>query len=84
MSTSEIFVNKPAPGVPSFTPAQLPPSGTALDPQPDGKPIPKLFQPLRVRGVTFQNRIWVRYLSAQSRLLACLQAVAFAALPVLC
>lgn len=54
------FVNEPAQGVPYFTPAQIPPSGTAVDPQPDGKPIPKLFQPLTVRGVTFQNRIWVR------------------------
>lgn len=40
-----------------FTPAQEPPSGTASDPQPDGKPIPKLFRPLTLRGVTFQNRI---------------------------
>ncbi|KAI1103372.1 NADPH dehydrogenase [Jackrogersella minutella] len=49
--------NRGAEGVPFFTPAQDPPSGTALDPQPDGKPIPKLFTPLKVRGVTFQNRI---------------------------
>jgi 2,4-dienoyl-CoA reductase-like NADH-dependent reductase (Old Yellow Enzyme family) len=40
-----------------FTPAQEPPSGTASDPQPDGKPIPKLFQPLKIRGLTLQNRI---------------------------
>lgn len=58
-SASEKFVNEPAAGIPYFTPAQIPPSGTAVDPQPDGKPIPKLFQPLRVRGVTFQNRIWL-------------------------
>ena len=54
------YVQEPAPGIPYFTPAQIPPSGSAVVPQPDGKPIPKLFQPLTVRGVTFQNRIWVR------------------------
>ena len=58
--TSEKFYNVAAEGIPYFTPAQIPPAGTALDPQPDGKPIPKVFQPLRIRGVEFQNRIWVR------------------------
>lgn len=52
-------VNVPAPGIPYFQPAQNPPAGTALDPQPDGKPIPKVFQPLKIRGVEFQNRIWL-------------------------
>ncbi|KAG5642724.1 hypothetical protein DXG03_002269 [Asterophora parasitica] len=51
--------NIPAPNVPYFTPAQIPPSGTALDPQPDGKPIPKLFQPLKIRGLELQNRLIV-------------------------
>lgn len=51
--------NKPAEGVPFFTPAQEPPAGTALDPQPKNATIPKLFQPLTIRGVTFQNRIFV-------------------------
>ncbi|KUI55604.1 hypothetical protein VP1G_02897 [Cytospora mali] len=51
--------NKPATGVPFFTPAQDPPSGTALDPQPNGASIPKLFTPLKIRGVTFQNRIFL-------------------------
>lgn len=59
MSDTVKFVNEPAQGVPYFTPAQVPPSGTAVAPQPEDKPIPKLFQPLTVRGVTFQNRIWV-------------------------
>ncbi|KIM46736.1 hypothetical protein M413DRAFT_16424 [Hebeloma cylindrosporum] len=49
----------PAPGIPYFTPQQKPPSGTAVVPQPDGKPIPKLFQPLKIRGVEFQNRIFL-------------------------
>lgn len=40
-----------------FTPAQIPPSGTASDPQPGGEAIPKLFKPLKIRGTTFQNRI---------------------------
>lgn len=51
--------NAPAPGVPYYTPAQNPPAGTALDPQPDEKLIPKLFQALQIRGVQFQNRIFV-------------------------
>uniref|UniRef100_A0A8H8CJY1 NADH:flavin oxidoreductase/NADH oxidase N-terminal domain-containing protein n=1 Tax=Psilocybe cubensis TaxID=181762 RepID=A0A8H8CJY1_PSICU len=54
-------VNTPAPGVPYFTPFQNPPAGTALVPQSDGKAIPKLFQPLRIRGVTFPNRIFVEF-----------------------
>ncbi|SPJ90969.1 related to flavin oxidoreductase [Fusarium torulosum] len=51
--------NVAAPNVPFFTPTQDPPAGTALESQPDGKPIPKLFTPLKIRGVTMQNRIWV-------------------------
>ncbi|OCH89918.1 FMN-linked oxidoreductase [Obba rivulosa] len=54
----EIF-NAPAPGVDFFTPAQIPAAGTAVDPQPSGKPIPKLFQPLRIRGLEFHNRIFL-------------------------
>ncbi|KAK7735939.1 NADH-dependent flavin oxidoreductase [Cytospora paraplurivora] len=60
--------NKPAEGVPFFTPAQEPPSGTALDPQPNGAPIPKLFTPLKIRGVTFQNRIFLSPLCQYSAL----------------
>ncbi|KAL4873055.1 hypothetical protein BDV12DRAFT_182678 [Aspergillus spectabilis] len=48
---------KPASGISYFTPAQEPPAGTAADPQSDGSPIPKLFQPLKVRGLTLHNRI---------------------------
>ena len=50
--------NKGAAGISYFTPAQ-PPSGTAKDPQSDGSPIPKLFQPLTIRNTTFQNRIFL-------------------------
>jgi 2,4-dienoyl-CoA reductase-like NADH-dependent reductase (Old Yellow Enzyme family) len=46
-----------AKGVPYFTPAQFPAAGTARNPQTSGRPIPKLFTPLTVRGTTFQNRI---------------------------
>ncbi|CCF38223.1 NADH:flavin oxidoreductase/NADH oxidase [Colletotrichum higginsianum] len=47
--------NKAAPGVPFYTPAQEPPAGTPIDPS----PAPTLFQPLRIRDVTLNNRIWV-------------------------
>lgn len=43
--------------VPFFTPKQNPPAGTALE-GPNGK-IPKLFTPLKIRGVQLPNRIWV-------------------------
>ncbi|KAG9233018.1 putative mannose-1-phosphate guanyltransferase [Amylocarpus encephaloides] len=43
--------------VPYFTPAQNPPSGTASDPQSSNEQIPKLFTPLKIRGLTLQNRI---------------------------
>ncbi|KAK4233111.1 hypothetical protein C8A03DRAFT_39207 [Achaetomium macrosporum] len=50
---------EPAPGLSYFTPAQNPPAGTAADPQSSGRPVPKLFQPLTVRGVKFHNRLGV-------------------------
>ncbi|KAI1773129.1 FMN-linked oxidoreductase [Hypoxylon cercidicola] len=46
-----------APGVSYFTPVQNYPSGTAANPQPDGRPVPKIFTPLKIRGLTMQNRI---------------------------
>lgn len=52
------FENRPAPGISYFTPLQDPPSGTAF--VPEGKSasdVPKLFHPLKIRGVTLQNRI---------------------------
>lgn len=51
--------NTPAPGISYFTPYQNPKAGTAADPQSDGSRPPKLFQPLKLRGVTLQNRIGV-------------------------
>jgi len=55
-NSNELF-NDAAEGVPYFTPAQTPPAGTAVVPQPDNKPIPKLFTPLKIRGLEIQNRI---------------------------
>ena len=77
--------NRPAPNTSYFTPAQFPPAGTAVDPQPDGKPIPTLFKPLKIRGVEFQNRIWVRLASSPYTPLRSysLNAIAFASLPIL-
>ncbi|RPD62730.1 FMN-linked oxidoreductase [Lentinus tigrinus ALCF2SS1-7] len=54
------LLNAPAPNVSYFVPRVYPPAGTALNPQLDGKPIPTLFQPIKIRGVEFQNRIWVK------------------------
>ncbi|RFU23731.1 hypothetical protein B7463_g12607, partial [Scytalidium lignicola] len=51
------FENKPAKGISYFTPAQDPPAGTAANPQSTGLEPPKLFQPLKIRGLTIQNRI---------------------------
>ncbi|TFK88407.1 FMN-linked oxidoreductase [Polyporus arcularius HHB13444] len=58
MASRPLF-NAPAPNVPYFVPRQYPPAGTAFDPQPDGKPIPTLFKPLKIRGVEFQNRVFL-------------------------
>ncbi|KAI9930262.1 hypothetical protein ASPWEDRAFT_35563 [Aspergillus wentii DTO 134E9] len=49
--------NTPAAGISYFTPAQPIPAGTAASPQSNGQQPPKLFQPLTIRGVTFQNRL---------------------------
>jgi hypothetical protein len=53
------IANKPAKGISYFTPAQVPPAGSAAIPHSDGSQPPKLFQPMKVRGLTFQNRIGV-------------------------
>ncbi|KAI9717945.1 MAG: hypothetical protein M1828_007037 [Chrysothrix sp. TS-e1954] len=57
--SSENIINSPAPGISYYTPAQTPASGTASTPQPDGRAVPKLFRPLRLRGVEFQNRVFL-------------------------
>ncbi|KXT08809.1 hypothetical protein AC579_8273 [Pseudocercospora musae] len=54
--TADHHKNLASPAVPYFTPLQDPPAGTAL--LVDGqKDVPKLFRPLKLRGLTFQNRI---------------------------
>ena len=50
--------NTAAPGVSFYTPEQDPAAGTALKTA-DGSPIPKLFTPLQIRGITMANRIWI-------------------------
>jgi len=49
-------VNRAAKGISYFTPAQIHPAGTALVLE-DQKTIAKLFKPLKLRGLTLQNRI---------------------------
>ncbi|KAI0862009.1 NADPH dehydrogenase [Xylaria cubensis] len=47
--------NKAAPGAPYYTPAQEPAAGTAADPA----TAPTLFQPIKIRDLTLQNRFAV-------------------------
>ncbi len=49
-------VSLPAPGIPYYTPAQSPPTGTPL---PGATDVPTLFTPLTIRGVTLANRFVV-------------------------
>ena len=51
--------NEAAPGISYYTPKQDPVAGSAVDPQANGSHPPKLFQPLKIRGVTLPNRIMV-------------------------
>ena len=51
--------NKAAPGISYYTPAQIPPAGTAANPQSDGSAPPKLFQQFKLKDATFHNRIGV-------------------------
>ncbi|KAK8116616.1 uncharacterized protein PG998_004897 [Apiospora kogelbergensis] len=57
--SNEAIDNVAADGISYFTPAQDPPSGTGVASKVDGNPIPKLFTPLKLRGVTFPNRIFL-------------------------
>jgi hypothetical protein len=54
-----LIINRPAPNIPYFTPAQSPPSGTAILKDSEAAQLPKLFTPLHIRGLRFQNRIFV-------------------------
>ena len=42
-----------------YTPEQKPVAGTALSMKDGSDKIPKLFQPLKLRGLTLQNRVAV-------------------------
>ncbi|CCF35138.1 hypothetical protein CH063_06986 [Colletotrichum higginsianum] len=60
-TASPEFAPIPSPAAknaPYFTPEQDPVSGTALGTT-TGAPTPKLFTPLTVRGLTFQNRLFL-------------------------
>lgn len=59
MSSFTQINNPAATGAPYYTPAQEPPSGTFVAAQPPDTLQPKLFTPLTVRGVTFQNRMFL-------------------------
>ncbi|TBU22325.1 FMN-linked oxidoreductase [Dichomitus squalens] len=63
---SHVLYVAPAPNVPYFVPHQYPPAGTAVDPQPNGEKIPTLFRSITIRGVTFQNRLWLAPLAQYS------------------
>ncbi|KAI1109271.1 hypothetical protein F5Y14DRAFT_444795 [Nemania sp. NC0429] len=52
---AHIVHNVAAEGIPYFTPAQETPAGAFIG---DGT-APKLFSPLKIRGVTFQNRVFL-------------------------
>ncbi|KAF2745361.1 FMN-linked oxidoreductase [Sporormia fimetaria CBS 119925] len=49
--------NEAAPGVPYFTPLQDPAAGTAIGMKDGSNKIPKLFTPIKLRGLELQNRI---------------------------
>ncbi|RYP67418.1 hypothetical protein DL771_007249 [Monosporascus sp. 5C6A] len=50
--------NPAASGVSYYTPAQEPPSGTCFGTK-DGGSVPKVFTPLTIRGLKFQNRVFL-------------------------
>ena len=65
-------INHGRPGAAFYVPHTSPPTGAVLKARRDGtqeglivqhmnqgKTIPKLFEPLTIRGVEFKNRIWV-------------------------
>lgn len=49
--------NKAAPNTSYYTPVQEPKAGVAVPK--DDVALPSLFQPITIRGVEFQNRLWV-------------------------
>ncbi|OJJ81743.1 NADH:flavin oxidoreductase/NADH oxidase [Aspergillus glaucus CBS 516.65] len=53
------IANEAAKGVPYFTPKQDTPAGTATLRTPDDPSLPKLFTPLKIKGLELQNRIFL-------------------------
>ena len=59
MMAKKNTASAPAPGIPYYTPAQTPPAGTAPA-EPEGtNSVPTLFTPLKLRGMTLNNRFAV-------------------------
>ncbi|KDQ63292.1 hypothetical protein JAAARDRAFT_29310 [Jaapia argillacea MUCL 33604] len=58
---AEPCVNTPVPGADQYYPLNTPDIGEAFPPElyARNKDLPKLFQPLTLKGVTFKNRIFV-------------------------
>ncbi|GJJ13993.1 hypothetical protein Clacol_008250 [Clathrus columnatus] len=52
-----LLINKPAPRSPYFTPLQSPAAGSFRI----GNQVPKVFTPVKIRGVEFQNRIFASF-----------------------
>ena len=50
----EVIDNIAAKGISYYTPAQVPPAGTQTEGEPN-----KLFTPIKIRGVTFPNRVFL-------------------------
>jgi len=55
------FINKPNPNADQYFPLQEPAIGAAYPASdfPQNETLPKLFQPITIRGVTFKNRVFV-------------------------
>jgi 2,4-dienoyl-CoA reductase-like NADH-dependent reductase (Old Yellow Enzyme family) len=56
-TNKEIVQNIPAKGVEYFNPEQLPAPGLGLSGPNDS--LPRIFTPIKIRGITMPNRIWV-------------------------
>ncbi|KAJ4344087.1 NADH-dependent flavin oxidoreductase [Ascochyta clinopodiicola] len=59
MPSTRSIDNPAAQGAPYYTPTQEPPSGTFIAVLSLDNPQPKPFKPLSIRGITFQNRIFL-------------------------
>ncbi|KAH9940202.1 FMN-linked oxidoreductase [Epithele typhae] len=53
-----VLSNTRAPNTPYFTPLHPHPAGTAAVKEDEKNLVPTLFQPFKIRGVEFHNRLW--------------------------